>query len=59
MLNHDELIHQAEAAERLADLVSYRADKDRLLDQAATLRRRAAILRPPRTFLSDDELGDT
>ena len=38
----EHLIRQAEEAERLAALISYRIDKLRLLDQAAALRARAA-----------------
>lgn len=44
MANRDEMIREAEAAERLAELVSYRPDKERLLRQAADLRARAAAV---------------
>ncbi len=59
MAAEDDLIREAEEAERLASLVSYRADKERLLRQAASLRARAAALRrrdgdPPPNGEADD-----
>lgn len=47
MKSREELIQEAEEAERLAALVSYRPDKQRLLAKAAELRR-AAEAAPPR-----------
>jgi hypothetical protein len=49
MKSREELIAEAEEAERLAALVSYRPDKQRLLAKAAELRRQAetAPSRPP------------
>lgn len=49
MKSREELIEEAEEAERLAALVSYRPDKQRLLKRAAELRRQAedAPSRPP------------
>lgn len=48
----DELEARAQAAEALAAMVSYRPDKERLLGQAAELRRAAqeAAGREPRSF---------
>jgi hypothetical protein len=50
MKSREELIEEAEEAERLAALVSYRPDKQRLLEKAAELRRQAeaAPSRPKR-----------
>jgi hypothetical protein len=41
MKSREDLIEEAEEAERLAALVSYRPDKQRLLEKAAELRRAA------------------
>jgi hypothetical protein len=41
MRSSAELLNDAEATERLASLVSYRPDKERLLTQAARLRHEA------------------
>lgn len=41
MKSREELIQEAEEAERLAALVSYRPDKQKLLATAAELRREA------------------
>lgn len=41
MTTPDQLLQDAEAAERLAAVVSYRRDKEHLLQQAAELRRKA------------------
>ncbi|HEY8574410.1 hypothetical protein [Phenylobacterium sp.] len=54
MKSQQELIAEAEEAERLAAVVSYRPDKERLLQKAAELRRKAEQAppagdrRPPR-----------
>jgi hypothetical protein len=49
MKSRDDLLREAEEAERLASVVSYRRDKERLLEKAAELRRQAeeAGTRPP------------
>ena len=44
LMEGQRLISEAEAAERLATIVSYRPDKARLLSQAAQLRDKAAQL---------------
>lgn len=41
MTSREDLLAQAEEAERLARLVSYRPDKQLMLDKAAELRRQA------------------
>ena len=41
-MERDQLLEQAEAAERLAALVSFKPDKERLREQAARLRATAA-----------------
>jgi hypothetical protein len=56
MRTSEDLLHEAESTERLASLVSYGADKQRLLQMAADLRRRAeeAGLRERRSWKSGD-----
>ena len=53
MAGVEHLLRQAEAAERLADLVSYAPDKRRLREQAETLRmqaKAATAADEPRSF---------
>ncbi len=46
MKSREQLLAEAEEAERLAALVSYRPDKERLLKRAAELRRQAEKASP-------------
>jgi hypothetical protein len=56
MRTSEDLLREAESTERLAGLVSYGADKQRLLEMAADLRRRAeeAGLRERRSWKPGD-----
>jgi aryl carrier-like protein len=56
MRTSEDLLKEAESTERLASLVSYGADKQRLLQIAADLRRRAeeAGLRERRSWKPGD-----
>jgi hypothetical protein len=49
MKSRDDLLREAEEAERLAAVVSYRRDKERLMEKAAELRSQAEEVgqRPP------------
>lgn len=48
MKSRNELIAEAEEAERLASVVSYAPDKRRLTEKAAELRRQAELAPPPK-----------